>query len=30
MPRKAGFAGDNFGGLGRMIFGVLQMALLNI
>jgi NADPH:quinone reductase-like Zn-dependent oxidoreductase len=25
-----GFAGDNFGGLGRMIFGVLQMALLNI
>ncbi|MFC1577701.1 medium chain dehydrogenase/reductase family protein [Thermodesulfobacteriota bacterium] len=25
-----GFAGDNFGGLGRMIFGVLQMSLLNI
>jgi NADPH:quinone reductase-like Zn-dependent oxidoreductase len=25
-----GFAGDNFGGLRRMIFGVLQMYLLNI
>lgn len=25
-----GFAGDSFGGLGRMIFGVLQMYMLNI
>jgi NADPH:quinone reductase-like Zn-dependent oxidoreductase len=25
-----GFAGDNFGGLGRMIFGVIQLSLLNI
>ena len=25
-----GFAGDKFGGLGRMIFGILQMSLLNI
>jgi NADPH:quinone reductase-like Zn-dependent oxidoreductase len=25
-----GFAGDKFGGLGRMIFGVLQMSLLNV
>jgi NADPH:quinone reductase-like Zn-dependent oxidoreductase len=25
-----GFAGDKFGGLGRMIFGVLQTSLLNI
>jgi len=25
-----GFAGDRFGGLGRMIMGVLQMSLLNI
>jgi NADPH:quinone reductase-like Zn-dependent oxidoreductase len=25
-----GFAGDKFGGRGRMIFGVLQMSLLNI